>query len=76
MLKKRWRDMTHIQQVGILMMTIIQLLLLGAAHWDLRQRTSDELNGSKTFWVLAVFVNFIGPIAYFLFGRKQGEAVS
>jgi len=68
--------MTRIQQAGILMLTIIQLLLLGAAHWDLRQRTSDELNGSKTFWVLAVFVNFIGPIAYFLFGRKQGEAVS
>ena len=77
MLKKRWQDMTQIQQADILMMTIIQLLLLGAAYWDLRQRTADELNGSKPFWIVAVFVNFIGPITYFLFGRKQvDEAVS
>ncbi len=71
MRKKQWQDMTPIQQAIVLVMTIIQRLLLGAAHWDLRQRTSDELNGSKPFWIVAVFVNFIGPIAYFLFGRKQ-----
>ena len=74
MLKKRWQDMTPIQQAGILILTIIQFSLLGAAHWDIRHRSADELNGSKPFWTVAVFVNFIGPIAYFLFGRKQAEA--
>ena len=71
MLKKRWQDMTQIQQAGVLIMSIIQLVLLGAAHWDISQRAADELNGSKPFWIVAVFINFIGPIAYFLFGRKQ-----
>jgi len=71
MLKKRWQDMTPVQQVGILFMSIIQLVLLGAAHWDISHRSADELNGSKPFWIVTVFVNFIGPMAYFLFGRKQ-----
>jgi hypothetical protein len=74
MLKKRWQDMTPFQQAGILILTIIQFSLLGAAQWDLRHHSAAELNGSKPFWLVAVFVNFIGPIAYFLFGRKQGEA--
>ena len=71
MLKKRWQDMTPFQQAGILILTIIQFSLLGAAQWDLRHRSAAELNGSKPLWLVAVFVNFIGPIAYFLFGRKQ-----
>ena len=69
--KKRWQDMTPLQQAGIMILTIIQFSLLGAAYWDIRRRPANELNGNKPFWRVAVFVNFIGPIAYFLFGRKQ-----
>ena len=31
----------------------------------------DEINGSKQMWTVAAFINFIGPIAYFTFGRKR-----
>ena len=71
MLKKRWQDMTPLQQAGIMILTIIQFSLLGAAYWDIRRRPANELNGNTPFWRVAVFINFIGPIAYFLFGRKQ-----
>jgi hypothetical protein len=27
--------------------------------------------GSKKLWVAAAFVNFVGPLAYFMFGRRR-----
>jgi hypothetical protein len=41
-----------------------------AALWDIWHRPVDEINGDWRLWTLASFVNFVGPIAYFLFGRK------
>ncbi|HET9557428.1 MAG TPA: PLD nuclease N-terminal domain-containing protein, partial [Actinomycetota bacterium] len=35
-----------------------------------RRRPSTQVRGSKTLWVAAAFVNFVGPIAYFTFGRR------
>ena len=49
----------------------IQLLLLVAALGDIRQRPVVEINGSKKLWTAVVFINWIGPITYFLFGRKK-----
>jgi hypothetical protein len=71
MKQKRWSDLTSAQRVGIVLLGILQLLLLSASLWDIRQRSADEINGSKQIWTAAVFVNFIGPIAYFSLGRKR-----
>jgi hypothetical protein len=71
MKQKRWSDLTSAQRIGIVLLGTFQLLLLFASLWDIRQRSADEINGSKQVWTAAVFVNFIGPIAYFLFGRKR-----
>lgn len=69
--RKQWGDMTTTQQAGLVLMGVIQVALLAAALIDIRRRSADELNGSKRLWVLAAFVNFIGPLAYFIFGRKH-----
>ncbi len=71
MKQKRWSDLTSAQRIGVMLLGTLQLLLLFASLWDIRQRSADEVNGSKQVWTAAVFVNFIGPIAYFLFGRKR-----
>jgi hypothetical protein len=71
MRRKRWDDLTQTQKIGFVLLGMLQLLLLSASLWDIRQRPADEINGSKQMWTAAVFVNFIGPIAYFLFGRKR-----
>jgi hypothetical protein len=70
--RKQWGDMTTTQQAGLVLVGVIQVALLAAALIDIRRRSADELNGSKRFWTLAAFVNFIGPLAYFIFGRKRG----
>lgn len=71
MRSKRWQDLTDSQRIGVALMSTIQLLLLAAALWDIRQRPAEKINGNKRLWTAAVFINFFGPIAYFLFGKKS-----
>lgn len=49
----------------------IQLVLLVAALRDIRRRPAAEIKGGKRLWTALAFVNGIGPIAYFAFGRKR-----
>ncbi|MDB5075403.1 MAG: hypothetical protein JWO42_1582 [Chloroflexi bacterium] len=69
--KKRWSDLTPTQRVSIILAGAVQLTLLVAALTDVRRRPESEINGGKRLWTALSFVNFIGPIAYFVFGRKR-----
>ena len=71
MRQKQWKDLTDAQQRGIVFLGVLQLALLITALIDIRRRPADAINGSKRLWTVIVFVNFIGPITYFLFGRKR-----
>jgi hypothetical protein len=71
MRQKQWKDLTDAQKRGLVLLGVLQLALLAAALIDIRRRPTDQINGSKRLWTAVVFVNFIGPITYFLFGRKR-----
>jgi hypothetical protein len=73
MRQKQWNDLTNTQKRGIVLLGVLQLMLLAAALLDMRRRPVDAINGSKRLWRMLVFINFIGPIAYFLLGRKRPE---
>ncbi|MCL4297515.1 MAG: PLDc N-terminal domain-containing protein [Anaerolineae bacterium] len=68
--QKHWQDLTSPQKTAIILLSFFQFALLVAALWDIRQRSAEQINGSKRLWTLAAFVNFVGPLAYFIFGRK------
>ena len=51
---------------------IVNLALVIWAVRDIRQRSADEIKGNRKIWLLAAFTPPVGPIAYFLFGRKRG----
>ena len=68
---KQWQDLTDRQKRGIVLLGAIQMTLLVAALLDIRRRPADAINGSKRLWTAVVFINGIGPIAYFVFGRKR-----
>ena len=70
---KNWNDLKPIQKVGVIVMATLQLLLLGAALFDLSRRPKEEVRGDKRMWIAISFVNFVGPISYFLFGRMRNE---
>ena len=69
--KKRWSDLSPAQQRATVAAGIIELGLKVAALADLRRRPAEEIRGPKPLWVALMFVNFIGPAAYFAFGRKR-----
>lgn len=49
---------------------IIQFVLMIIALIDWLK--TDSFNGSKGLWlVLIIFISYLGPIAYFIFGRRK-----
>ena len=71
MAKKQWRDLSAPQQAAVVLGGALQFGLLGAALADLSRRRPDQVNGSKALWAAAVFINFVGPLAYFARGRRR-----
>jgi len=69
--KKEWKDLSSRQKRGIMLAGTVQIGLLLAALLDIYRRPKEEIRGNKLLWTLASFVNFVGPISYFLFGRKR-----
>ena len=68
---KQWQDLTDRQKRGIVILGALQLALLAASLIDIRRSPADAINGSKRLWTAVVFINGIGPIAYFVVGRKR-----
>lgn len=69
--KKSWSELTRNQKVGIILLSIVQLGLLIAALRDIKERDESDIKGSKKMWMTLSFIDIIGPLAYFLFGRKK-----
>ena len=63
-------DLTPAQQIGTFITGAIQLALAAAAWTDLARRSADEVNGPKPVWAVVIAMNFIGPIVYYVFGRR------
>ena len=72
--KKRWSDLSVAQRAALVGAGSVQLALLAAALADLRRRPAAEIRGSKPMWLAVSFVNFVGPVAYFLLGRRHDAA--
>lgn len=54
----------------VLPLIIIQLILLIVAIIDLIR--TPATNGPKWMWAaIILFVSILGPVAYFIFGRRQ-----
>jgi hypothetical protein len=70
---KKWSDLTASQKTPFVLRGIVQFALLAAALADIYRRPAEEVNGSKWMWSAVALLNFmgIGPIAYFVFGRKH-----
>jgi hypothetical protein len=69
--RKRWSDLTTEQQTALQIVAAVQISLLLAALWDMWHRPVEEINGDRRLWTLVSFVNFVGPLTYFVFGRKR-----
>jgi len=71
MAKKSWSELTARQKQGLIALTFVQIGLLIAALLDIKNRDASEIKGSKKMWMALSFIDIIGPLSYFLFGRKR-----
>lgn len=69
--RKTWADLTDEQKRGISGAVLVHVTLAALALIDIARRPKGKIRGSKPAWVLASFVNFAGPLSYFMFGRKR-----
>jgi hypothetical protein len=68
---KKWSDPSTGQKRAIALSGAVQIGLLIAALVDIHRRTAGVIRGSKWAWTAASFINFVGPISYFAFGRRK-----
>jgi Phospholipase_D-nuclease N-terminal len=69
--KKRWDEFSGAQKGAIVLTGAVQPGLWAAALVDIYRRPAGEIRGGERLWVTAAFINYVGPISYFLFGRKR-----
>ena len=63
-------ELTNVSWGLIAPILVIQLILLAVAIIDIAR--SESTNGPKWVWVVvSLLFSMIGPIAYFIFGRKN-----
>ena len=68
--RKQWSDLTSGQKAAVLVAGSVQLSLAMTAWVDLARRDPAQVNGSKAKWAAIIAINWVGPIAYFIRGRK------
>lgn len=68
--KKKWSDLTPGQRRAVGVAGAAEIVLTVAALRDLAHRPASDVRGPKAVWVLACFVQPVGPLAYFAKGRR------
>ncbi|MBN9110754.1 MAG: PLDc_N domain-containing protein [Pseudonocardia sp.] len=64
-------DWSPARRAAVTVAAALQLGLLAAALQDVLRRPADQLTAPKAVWTAACFVNFVGPLSYFAFGRRR-----
>ena len=69
--KKSLQDLTSGQKKVVGFSAAVQFALAGLALADIWRRPAAEVRGPRVLWSAACAVNFAGPLAYFMFGRRK-----
>ncbi|RTL69510.1 MAG: PLDc_N domain-containing protein [Pseudonocardiaceae bacterium] len=64
-------DRSPARRAAITVAAALQLGLLAAALQDVLRRPADQLTAPKAVWAAVCFVNVVGPLSYFAFGRRR-----
>jgi hypothetical protein len=69
--RTKWADLSPRQKTAILVLGSVQLSLAATAWTDLARRPARRVNGRKGVWAAVIAINWIGPLAYFRWGRRR-----
>ncbi|GAA1160666.1 PLD nuclease N-terminal domain-containing protein [Nesterenkonia sandarakina] len=68
--KKQWKQMSPERRALSMALAAAQISLAVTAWIDLARRPAHQVNGKKSIWAGIIGINYVGPIAYFLKGRR------
>jgi hypothetical protein len=68
---KKWAELSDRQRTLLLGAAAAELSLKIAALIDIKRRPAERIRGPKALWRAAMAVNLLGPLSYFLIGRKR-----
>lgn len=71
MARTAWHDLPPRRQRAIVAAATVQTALATAAWADMFRRQAKQVNGPRPVWAAVAAINFVGPVAYFLFGRRH-----
>jgi Phospholipase_D-nuclease N-terminal len=67
----QWSDLSKRTRRLIWITGAAEVGLLAAALTDIKRRPASQIRGPKRMWAALAFLNFVGPISYFAFGRRR-----
>ena len=68
--KKKWSDSLRFRKSAPCVYGCAAGYIADGSTMGYPQSTEEEIRGNKWVWRAVVFINFIGPIAYFIVGRS------
>ena len=72
--KRKWSERSRRSRTLIVAAGVVEVVLPVATLIDVKRRPADRIKGPKRMWTALAFINILGQIAYFAFGRRQRSA--
>lgn len=71
MAKKRWSDLSPVEQRAIIAGGVAEAVMTSYALVDLARRPKRRVRGPKLLWLFGLVVQPFGPLAYLRWGRRR-----
>lgn len=71
MAHRSWSELSCAQRTALTVGVVVQIALAGAAWIDLARRPATQVRGRRAVWAGVIAINFVGPAAYFIAGRRH-----
>jgi len=68
---QRWSDLSSQRKTWTLVAASIHFALAATAWTALARRPAAMVRGPQAMWAVLIAVNFVGPLSYFIVGRKR-----
>ncbi|NLE23397.1 MAG: hypothetical protein GX624_11570 [Actinobacteria bacterium] len=69
--RKKWGELSGRTRTLLVVLGVVEVALAAAALFDLRRRPAALVKGPKWVWSAVSFVDIVGPLSYFAFGRRR-----
>ncbi|MFC9788752.1 hypothetical protein [Rhodococcus sp. NPDC127528] len=73
MAKKKWSELGPRTRRALVALGIVEVVMLVVTQVDIARRPDELVRGPKNLWRALAFVNIVGPVAYFVTGRRTAH---